>query len=173
MILILQKSILQTYRQSGSLDEFKPFIEILLRDYYDPMYDYQNNDGCDARCVFIMGMPGNPLTTMVMTHTLSLPVLFQMQGALRVYHSASLAKMGQELKFRGKRSHLVLGSVQNGTFYPTRGGKVGSGMLTPLSQSNALAYFDESKERVEEGALIKIVMLHDTTRSKSFELLNV
>ncbi len=124
------------------------------------------------RDIFIMGMPGNPLTTMVMTHTLSLPVLFKMQGSGAVHHTATLAKMGQSLTFRGKRSNIVLGSVENGIFYPTRGGKVGSGMLTPLSQSNALAYFDESKESIEEGALIKVVMLHDMTRSKKFELLN-
>ena len=124
------------------------------------------------RDIFIMGMPGNPLTTMVMTHTLSLPVLFRMQGSTAVHHSATLAKMGQALHFRGKRSHIVLGSVENGVFYPTRGGKVGSGMLTPLSESNALSYFDESMQSVEEGVLVKVVMLHDMTRSERFELLN-
>ena len=124
------------------------------------------------RDIFIMGMPGNPLTTMVMTHTLSLPVLFKMQGSAAVHHSATLAKMGQTLHFRGKRSNIVLGSVKAGTFYPTRGGKVGSGMLTPLSESNALAYFDENKKSVLENELIKVVLLHDTTRNEKFELLN-
>ena len=124
------------------------------------------------RDIFIMGMPGNPLTTMVMTHTLSLPVLFKMQGSTAVHHSATLAKMGQMLKFRGKRSNIVLGSVRSGLFHPTRGGKVGSGMLTPLCESNALAYFDESVQSVEEGDLVKVVMLHDITRSERFELMN-
>jgi len=124
------------------------------------------------RDIFIMGMPGNPLTTMVMTHTLSLPVLFRMQGAAAVHHTATLARMGQPLNFRGKRSNIVLGSVRNGIFYPTRGGKVGSGMLTPLSESNALAYFGENTQSVEEKTLLKVVMLHDKTRSEMFELLN-
>ena len=122
------------------------------------------------RDIFIMGMPGNPLTTMVMTHTLSLPVLFKMQGSRAVHHTATLAKMGQSLTFRGKRSNLILGSVENGIFYPTRGGKVGSGMLTPLSQSNALACFNENKMSVEEGENVKIVLLQDRTRSKKFVL---
>ncbi len=124
------------------------------------------------RDIFIMGMPGNPLTTMVMTHTLSLPLLYRMQGVNHVHHTPTLAKMGQTLGFRGKRSHIVLGNVENGVFHPTRGGKVGSGMLTPLSQSNALAYFDEKRESAVENELIKVVMLHDTTRSERFELLN-
>ena len=121
---------------------------------------------------FIMGMPGNPLTTMVMTHTLSLPILFKMQGASSVHHTPSLAKMSQKLTFRGNRSHIILGTLQDGIFYPTNGGKVGSGMLTPLSQSNALAYFDETKKSVEANEIIKIVMMHDLTRVKTFGLLN-
>ena len=124
------------------------------------------------RDIFIMGMPGNPLTTMIMAHTLSLPILFHMQGSTRIHHTPTLARMGQTLSFRGKRSHIVLGNVQNGVFHPTRGGKVGSGMLTPLSQSNALAYFSHKRDRAEKEELIKIVTLHDLTRNESFELLN-
>ena len=124
------------------------------------------------RDIFIMGMPGNPLTTMVMTHTLSLPVLFKMQGSVKVHHTATLAKMGQPLNFRGKRSNIVLGNVANDIFTPTRGGKVGSGMLTPLSESNALAYFDENKESVLKNELVKVVLLHDMTRSESFGVIN-
>ena len=124
------------------------------------------------RDIFVMGMPGNPLTTMVMTHTLSLPVLFKMQGASSVHHTPSLAKMSQKLTFRGNRSHIVLGTLQDGVFYPTNGGKVGSGMLTPLSKSNALAYFDATKESVGADEIIKIVMMHDLTRAKTFGLLN-
>ena len=124
------------------------------------------------RDIFIMGMPGNPLTTMVMTHTLSLPILFKMQGALAPHHIPVMAKMGQKLHFRGNRTHIVLGQLRDGVFYPTNGGKVGSGMLTPLSRSNALAYFDQSKEKVENGEFVKIVLMSDLTRSQHFELLN-
>ena len=124
------------------------------------------------RDIFIMGMPGNPLTTMVMTHTLSLPVLFKMQGASAVHHTPTLAKMAQTLHFRGRRSHIVLGSLEDGVFTPTRDGKVGSGMLTPLSQSNAFAYFDQGRSDIQSGEEIKVVLMHDLTRSKSFTLLN-
>ena len=124
------------------------------------------------RDIFVMGMPGNPLTTMIMTHSLSIPVLFKMQGASAVHHTPVLAKMAQALTFRGSRSHLVLGNVKNGVFYPTNGGKVGSGMLTPLSKSNALAYFDETVKSIDSNALVKVIMMHDLTRTEAFELLN-
>ncbi len=124
------------------------------------------------RDIFVMGMPGNPLTTMVMTHTLSVPVLFRMQGAKRVHHTPLLAKLTQTLHFRGKRTHIVLGKVENGNFTPTRGGKVGSGMLTPLCESNALAYFDENTQQADADTLIKVLLLDDKTRSDAFSLMN-
>ena len=122
--------------------------------------------------VFVMGLPGNPLTTMVVTHSLALPVLYALQGSNRCHHTAVKATISQELRFRGKRTHIVLGNVHNGVFTPTRGGKVGSGMLTPLCESNAVAYFQEGFQKVEEAQSVKVVMLQDTTRSETFEVMN-
>ena len=38
---LLFNDALGRYKKDANLDDFKEFIEILLRDYYDPMYDYQ------------------------------------------------------------------------------------------------------------------------------------
>lgn len=122
--------------------------------------------------IFVMGLPGNPLTTMVVTHALAVPVLYAIQGAAKVHHTPLLAKISQDLSFKGKRTHIILGNVQNGVFTPTRRGKVGSGMLTPLCESNALAYFQEGSWQTKEGELIKVVSLQDRTRSESFDLFN-
>ena len=122
--------------------------------------------------IFVMALPGNPLTTMVVTHALALAVLYAIQGASMHHHTATFAKISQELTFKGKRTHLVLGDLQNGVFTPTRGGKVGSGMITPLCESNAIAYFQEGRESVAKGEYIKVVLLQDKTRSKNFELMN-
>jgi len=37
----LFNNALEHYKKDAGLEDFKEFIEILLRDYYDPMYDYQ------------------------------------------------------------------------------------------------------------------------------------
>ncbi|MFK8080418.1 MAG: tRNA 2-selenouridine(34) synthase MnmH [Granulosicoccus sp.] len=42
---------LSMHRQYGETTEYRPFIEMLLRDYYDPMYDYQLSQKSD-RIVF-------------------------------------------------------------------------------------------------------------------------
>lgn len=41
----LFSNALQRYKEDGGFEHFKEFIEILLREYYDPMYDYQIQKG--------------------------------------------------------------------------------------------------------------------------------
>ncbi len=119
---------------------------------------------------FIAALPGNPLTTLLMAHTFVLPALFKLQGANAFHHSATFAKLSMDLALKPNRVNLILGSVKNGEFIPTRDGKVGSGMLLPLCESSALAYFE--KISIKKGEMIKVVMLNDPTRSALFELLN-
>ncbi len=42
---------LDQHRQTGDTELYKPFIELILTEYYDPMYDYQTR-GKQARVVF-------------------------------------------------------------------------------------------------------------------------
>ena len=114
---------------------------------------------------FVMAMPGNPLTTMLNVLALSLPVLYAMQGADRVHHRRYTAVMGEPLRLRGGRSEMVLGSVREGAFYPTRGHRYGSGMLTPLAESDALAIFDEEVLEVGKGETVELLPLWDPTRA--------
>jgi molybdopterin molybdotransferase len=115
---------------------------------------------------FVIGLPGNPLTTMVMAHTLAIPTLFAIQGSTKTHHNFSSATLTEDLNLKGDRTHLVLGVLENGEFTPTRGGKVGSGMILPLCESNAIAYIDEGITKLNKGSRIYVTLLEDTTRSK-------
>ena len=39
--LLLLDEAIKAHRSQGDTSGYEPFIELLLRDYYDPMYDYQ------------------------------------------------------------------------------------------------------------------------------------
>lgn len=119
---------------------------------------------------FVMGLPGNPLTTMLITHSLAIPVLSKISGCDKYFHTSFEAKLSQDLKFRGKRLHIVLGNLENGYFIPTNGGKVGSGMTTPLTKSNAVAYFDEGVLEVKKEQNIKVILLNRNLKSDTFVL---
>lgn len=120
----------------------------------------------------VMAMPGNPLTTMLNVFTLSIPALFKKQGARDCYHNAHFAKCGKSLKLRSGRDNMVLGVLKNGAFYPTRDNKIGSGMLSPLVESNAIAYFADNVDGFELDETIKIVSLQDITRSNTINSIN-
>jgi molybdopterin molybdotransferase len=121
---------------------------------------------------FVMGMPGNPMATMLTTHAIGIPVLYRISGANACYHHISYAKFSQDLTLRPGRVNMVTGNVENGIFSPIRNNKIGSGMLTPLTESNAVAYFGESVSEIKTGELVRIVSYTDPIRSLKNDTVN-
>ncbi len=121
---------------------------------------------------FVMAMPGNPLTTMLTVHALAIPVLYKIAGAKAVHHTFTYAEFSHDLKLKPGRTNIVIGHVVNGVFIPTRNNKIGSGMLTPLSESNAVAYFGEEIGSIEREDLVKVVLFEDATRAKENRTIN-
>jgi molybdopterin molybdotransferase len=97
-----------------------------------------------------------------------LPVLFKIQGEKNIYHNIYKATISQDLNFKGKRLHMVLGELKDGVFYPTNGGKVGSGMITPLTNSNAVAYFEEGVSQIKKHSVINVVSLKNSPKIDKF-----
>jgi len=122
---------------------------------------------------FVMAMPGNPLTAMVTILLLSLPVLFRLQGAARWNHRYVTATNAQPFKARPGRTNLVLGSLKDGAFHVTRNNKYGSGMLTPLMESNAVAILGESRSGAQEGEVLKVVLIGYNVMIREPETTNI
>ena len=107
---------------------------------------------------FVMAMPGNPLTTMLNTFLLVLPVLFRMQGASRPYFPSVSVRNAETFRAKATRSNLVLGKLKEGKFHAVRKNRVGSGMLTPLMESDCVAVLTEGFEAPAEGEEIKVIL---------------
>jgi len=121
---------------------------------------------------FVMAMPGNPLTAMVNTFLFSMPILSKMQGNSSCHHSFVYAKNHQAFKARAGRTNIVLGQVKEGEFHVTRNNKYGSGMLTPIVESNALVVLNEKRSLIEEGDLLKVILLDSFPNTLEFTSLN-
>ncbi len=121
---------------------------------------------------FVMAMPGNPLTAMINTFMLSLPVLFKMQGNIRYSHPYVYAKNKKTFKMKAGKDNIVLGKMVNGEFHVTRNNKYGSGMLTPIAESNALAVFDKEISTVEEETLVKVILFDTLPLSDPNDFIN-
>jgi molybdopterin molybdotransferase len=122
---------------------------------------------------FVMAMPGNPLAAMVNFMLLSLPVLFKLQGSTHIHHDFIYAQNAQTFGMRPGRTNIVLGNVTNGIFHVTRNNKYGSGMLTPIVESNAVALFGEDVGSVKEGEMIRVILFDSAPQAKDVRWMNV
>jgi len=106
---------------------------------------------------FVMAMPGNPLATMLNLLLLSIPILKKLQGATSYKHQSVYAEAAQPLRLKPNRTNLVLGKMIEGVFHITRDNRIGSGMLTPLMESNAVVIFGEDVSSVDRGDIVKVI----------------
>ncbi len=121
---------------------------------------------------FVMAMPGNPLATLLNVFMLSIPMLLKLQGAKNCFHTFVKARNIQEFKFKAKRSDIVLGKLENGEFKVTRNNKIGSGMLSPLNESNSIAVMGEQKTIAKEKEELKVVLFDAIFDSRLTDFVN-
>jgi len=109
---------------------------------------------------YVMALPGNPLTAMVKAQLLAIPILNKIQGASAVYHDFITAKNKEQFKTKMGRSNVVLGNLSQGEYQVTRNNKYGSGMLTPLVESNCMIVTNEGRAGIEVGESVKVILLN-------------
>jgi len=118
---------------------------------------------------FVMALPGNPLAAIIHTILMAIPIILKMQGAKDIFFSPKEAKISNDLKLKPGRVNIVLGNLKNGTFTPYKNNKYGSGMITPLVESNSIALFGESIDIVVKGSTIKVIEFQYPTQTQYFD----
>ena len=118
---------------------------------------------------FIMAMPGNPLAAIIHIIIMGLPIILKMQGAKEIFFNTKEAKITTDLKLKPNRVNIVLGKFEYNTFKPYKNNKYGSGMITPLAESNSIALFGDSIDSVKKGSTIKVIELQCPLESKNFD----
>ena len=103
----------------------------------------------DKKIVFIL--PGNPMAAFLMCFLLVVP--FLKSTRLEKFD----AVLNQDVKIKSGRQNIVLGSFCEGKFSVTDNNKFGSGMITPLTKSNAVLVTNESLGELKAGEIVKIL----------------
>ena len=106
---------------------------------------------------YVMAMPGNPLTALINTYLLALPIIYKMSGCSSYRYDFIYAKNTKAFKVKAKRANVVLGNLKNGEFNVTRDNKYGSGMLAPIVQSNCVMITLDDKNLVDKNEIIKVI----------------
>lgn len=106
----------------------------------------------------VASLPGNPLAAYVNAFLFLIPLLKKLQGE-KNFNFQYIQAINQEMfNVKSGRANLVLGLYENGTFKVCNSNKYGSGMITPMHNSNALLITTEETTKIEMGKKVNIFL---------------
>ncbi|MBE0496660.1 MAG: molybdopterin molybdotransferase MoeA [Campylobacterales bacterium] len=107
----------------------------------------------------VISLPGNPMAAFLNAFLLAIPALKKLAGMKSVTPPRLRATNTISFTCKGGRNELVLGWYEAGKFTVTRNNKYGSGMLTPLLESNAVLVSDVTEKQIDAGCEVSCVLL--------------
>ncbi len=110
-----------------------------------------------------LGLPGNPVSTMVTFELFVRPVIRKMLGHTAPFRRAVPVTAGERITLGVKLTHFLRGVVsdENGSLVARLTGPQGSGILTSMARANALLIVPEEKSEVEVGETLQAIWLED------------
>jgi molybdopterin molybdotransferase len=121
-----------------------------------------------------IGLPGNPVSAMVTFELFARPVIRRMLGHTRLFRRALPAMLEEPVAIGARLTHFLRAITRvgdDGTLRVRLTGPQGSGILTSMSQANALLVVPEDRPRVEAGERLNVLPLSEEAQlSESFSL---
>ncbi|GAA8816263.1 molybdopterin molybdotransferase MoeA [Helicobacter pylori] len=90
----------------------------------------------------IIGLPGNPLSCLLVLRVLILPLLERLSLNKDFKLKPFKAQINAPLKLKGERAHLILGNYLNNQFTPYNNNRYDSGAIQALAQVDSIALFN-------------------------------
>jgi molybdopterin molybdotransferase len=112
-----------------------------------------------------IGLPGNPVSTMVCFELFVRPAIRKMQGHLALHRRAVPAVTEEPLKTPGRLTHFLRAQVRRTPdgWRARLTGPQGSGILTSMAAANALLVVPEEAEEVAPGTTLAAILLDDAS----------
>jgi molybdopterin molybdotransferase len=113
------------------------------------------------RAVPHLGLPGNPVSSMITFEQFARPAIFKMLGRKDFAKPTIIATAGERVKNTDGRRILarVQVSEENGQYVARLVGPQGSGILTSMTRANGLMIVPEDAPSVEKGDQVQVQML--------------
>jgi len=110
-----------------------------------------------------IGLPGNPVSTMVTYELFVHPAIRRMMGHERVFRRSVPVRMAEPISLKPKLQHFLRGIVTEGPQGPEARltGPQGSGILTSMARANALLVIPEGQHETAVGAMVQALVLND------------
>jgi molybdopterin molybdotransferase len=110
-----------------------------------------------------IGLPGNPVSTMVTFELFVRPAIRKMMGHLRPFRRTMPVRAAEPISVKPRLQHFLRAVVRQGSQGPEAGltGPQGSGILTSMVQANALLIVPEGQFETPAGAMVQALILDD------------
>jgi molybdopterin molybdotransferase len=111
-----------------------------------------------------IGLPGNPVSTMVTFELFVRPAIRRMLGHARLFRRPVPVTVEERVTVAGKLTHFlraVVTAQPDGSLTARLTGPQGSGILTSMARANALLVVPEDRPRTEAGERLNALILAD------------
>lgn len=110
-----------------------------------------------------IGLPGNPVSTMVCFELFVRPAILKMQGHTAVFRRAIRVVTDEPVRTNGRLTHFLRAVVheEGGAWHVRLTGPQGSGILTSMTRANALLIVPEDRADVPAGETLAAIPLED------------
>lgn len=111
-----------------------------------------------------IGLPGNPVSTMVTFELFVRPAIRKMMGFARVFRKTTPVTVGETIELQAPRRHFMRVKVaeSDGQRVATLTGTQGSGVLTSMTRADALLIVPEDRHIVGPGETLNAIFLTET-----------
>jgi len=111
-----------------------------------------------------IGLPGNPVSTMVTFELFVRPAIRKLQGHSLPFRRAFPVEVGERLHYPPKLTYFLRAMVtfEDGRPLARLTGPQGSGILTSMARANALLIVPAERDTVEAGEWLDAIFLRDT-----------
>jgi molybdopterin molybdotransferase len=110
-----------------------------------------------------LGLPGNPVSTLVTFELFARPAIRKMQGHARLFRAPVPVRLAEAVTIAAPLTHFLRAIVreENGTLVARLTGPQGSGLLSSMARANALLVIPSESARIEAGASVGALLLRD------------
>ncbi|MGI8588209.1 MAG: molybdopterin molybdotransferase MoeA [Chloroflexia bacterium] len=114
------------------------------------------------RGVPLLGLPGNPVASLVSMEQFGRPAILRMLGHTRLARPVLMVRATEPIPNTSGREHYIRAVVTrdgDGAYIARSTGEQGSGILSSLTGANAMLIVEETRTLVQPGETVRAIML--------------
>jgi molybdopterin molybdotransferase len=110
-----------------------------------------------------LGLPGNPVSTLVTFELFARPAIRRMLGHAMVFRRAVPVRLGESVTITPPLTHFLRAELvsEDGQLVARLTGPQGSGLISSMARANALLILPPDRPRVEAGEVVDALLLRD------------